>query len=262
MFSRSRIRRPSITSFRRMGAKVLRGEGAPPRPVVVHEPHVGVGESARQEEHGLHREGHNSEGNVRPGRRRESSPSIPFEPFSRVSCFGFPIENSARISSSIPQARTCGSPTGPWKRGRRTDAGAAAREGRDPGEPAFDEVPSGQLRGPQPLPSDEHLPGRAVFDHERDPCGRQGTPFASFSSHSCRGSVRSRGWPFTPFGMAFVGVPSEAPHDPSARENKNIFKSRQDALGLDNANDTYLATDTNASGDAPPAHEPQTVRRG
>ena len=174
----------------------------------------------------------------------------------------FPIENSARISSSIPQARTCGSPTGPWKRGRCTDAEAAAREGRDPGEPAFDEVPSGQLRGPQPLPSDEHLPGRAVFDNEREPCGRQGTPFASFSSHSCRGSVRSRGWPFTPFGMAFVGVPSEAPHDPSARENKNIFKSRQDALGLDNADDTYLATDTNASGDAPPAHEPQTVRRG
>ena len=158
MFSRSRIRRPSITSFRRMGAKVLRGEGAPPRPVVVHEPHVGVGESARQEEHGLHREGHNSEGNVRPGRRRESSPSIPFEPFSRVSCFGFPIENSARISSSIPQARTCGSPTGPWKRGRCTDAEAAAREGPDPGEPALDEVPSGQLCGPQPLPSDEHLP--------------------------------------------------------------------------------------------------------
>jgi len=70
----------------------------------------------------------------------------------------FPIENSARISSSIPQARTCGSPTGPWKRGRCTDAEAAAREGPDPGEPAFDEVPSGQLCGPQPLPSDEHLP--------------------------------------------------------------------------------------------------------
>ena len=163
--------------------EVGRREVARLGPVVVHEPHVGVGESARQEEHGLHREGHNSEGDVRPGRRRESSPSIPFEPFSRVSCFGFPIENSARISSSIPQARTCGSPTGPWKRGRRTDAGAAAREGRDPGEPAFDEVPSGQLRGPQPLPSDEHLPGRAVFDNEREPCGRQGTPFASFSSH-------------------------------------------------------------------------------